>query len=114
MRFGLEAPLEVIGRHLRVRCQEQVERGLLAEAQAALDPGVPRNHPVLTGIGYAEALACLEGRISESELPQRMLISNRRYAKRQLAWFKRHPHTTWLPAEPDPVPAILKSLETAV
>jgi len=43
-----------------------------------------------------------------------MLISNRRYGRRQLAWFKRHPDTTWLPAEPDPVPAILGLLETAV
>jgi len=112
-RLGLEAPPEVIERRLRVRCREQVERGLLAETQAALDGGVPRAHPVLTGIGYAEALDCLEGRISESELPERMLISNRRYGRRQLAWFKRHPDTTWLPAEPDPVPAILGLLETA-
>ena len=114
VRFGLEAPMELVERRLRVRCQTQVERGLLAETQAALDAGVPRNHPVLTGIGYAQALDCLEGRITESELPQRMLIANRRYAKRQLAWFKRHPNTTWLPAEPDPVPAILRALETAV
>ncbi len=113
-RIGLQAPPEVVERRLRARCREQVERGLLAETRAALDAGVPRTHPVLTGIGYAEALACLEGRISEAELPERMLVSNRRYARRQLAWFKRHLDTTWLPAEPDPVPAILEMLETAV
>jgi tRNA dimethylallyltransferase len=112
-RVGLEAPIEAIERRLRVRCREQVDRGLLAETRAALEAGVPREHPVLTGIGYAEALACLEGEITEQELPERMLISNRRYAKRQLAWFKRHPKTTWLRAEPDPVPAILRSLEAA-
>ncbi|HEX6348675.1 MAG TPA: hypothetical protein VF160_04715 [Candidatus Dormibacteraeota bacterium] len=113
-RFGLDAPMEVIERRLRARCQEQVERGLLAETEAALAAGVPRSHPVLTGIGYRQALDCLEGRISQAELPNRMFIANRRYARRQLAWFKRHPHTTWVAAEPDPVPAILRSLETAV
>lgn len=112
-RVGLEAPIEVIERRLRARCREQVERGLLVETRAALEAGVRRDHPVLTGIGYAEALACLEGDITEQQLPERMLRSNRRYAKRQLAWFKRHPATIWLEAEPDPVPAILRSLEAA-
>ena len=110
-RLGLQAPIEVIERRLRARCREQVERGLLAETRAALAAGVPREHPVLTGIGYAEALACLAGERSEAELPERMLRSNRRYARRQLAWFHRHPATTWLEAEPDPLMAILKSLE---
>jgi tRNA dimethylallyltransferase len=112
-RVGLEAPLEAIERRLRVRCREQVGRGLLAETRSALEAGVPRDHPVLTGIGYAEALACLEGEFTETELPERMLLSNRRYAKRQLAWFRKHPATAWLPAEPDPVPAMLRSLESA-
>ena len=40
-----------------------------------------------------------------------MLRSNRRYAKRQLNWFRRRPGTEWLPAEPDPVPAMLELLE---
>ena len=112
-RIGLDAEMATVERRLGARSREQVERGLLAETRSALEAGVPRDHPVLTGIGYAEALACLEGEITEAELPERMLMSNRRYAKRQLAWFRRHPATTWLPAEPDPVPAILRSLESA-
>jgi tRNA dimethylallyltransferase len=112
-RVGLEAPMSIVERRLRLRCQEQVARGLVEETRAALAAGVPRNHPVLTGIGYAEALAFLEGGVSAPDLPERMLVSNRRYARRQLAWFRRHPDTAWLPAESDPVPAILKLLETA-
>ena len=113
LRLGIEAPMEVVERRLRDRCAEQVRRGLLAETRAALEAGVPREHPVLTGIGYAEAVACLEGRIEEGELPEHMLRSNRRYARRQLKWFQRHPATAWLPAEPDPVPAMLELLENA-
>ncbi len=66
---------------------------------------------MLSGIGYAEALACLEGRISRPRLAEEMLRSNRRYARRQLSWFKRHPATRWFEAEPDPVPAMLEFLE---
>lgn len=113
LRAGIEAPIEVIERRLRVRCAEQVARGLVDETQAALDAGVSRDHPVLTGIGYAQALDLIEGRITADELPLRMLQANRRYARRQLAWFRRHPATRWFEAEPDPVPGILRYLETA-
>jgi tRNA dimethylallyltransferase len=112
IRAGLEAPMAVIERRLRARSQEQVDRGLVAETRAALEAGVPRDHPVLTGIGYAQALDVIEGRIPAGELPVRMLQANRRYAKRQLAWFTRHPATRWFEAEPDPTPGILSYLET--
>lgn len=113
VRIGLDAPMPLIEDRLRERCLEQVRRGLLAETSAALAAGVPREHPVLTGIGYAEAVGCLEGSITEAQLPELTLRSNRRYARRQLKWFRRHPDTAWLPAEPDPVPAMLNLLENA-
>lgn len=113
VRAGIEAPLPVIEARLRARCAEQVARGLVAETRSALEAGVGRDHPVLTGIGYAQALDLIEGRITEAELTERMLQANRRYARRQLAWFGRHPQTQWFAAEPDPLPGILSLLETA-
>jgi tRNA dimethylallyltransferase len=111
VRVGLEAPLAVIDRRLARRSQEQVDRGLLEETARALAAGVPERAPVLTGIGYAEALAHLRGRLSAAELPLRMAASNRRYARRQLAWLRRDPQLRWFPIEPDPLPAILDYLK---
>jgi tRNA dimethylallyltransferase len=108
LRIGLTAPLEVIDRRLDERSREQVERGLIAETQAALDSGVPESAPVLTGIGYAEALAHIHGELTLEELPQAMARSNRRYARRQLRWWRRDSRVRWLEIEPDPLPAILK------
>lgn len=110
-RIGLTAPLEVIDRRLDERSRRQVERGLVAETQAALDAGVPPNAPVLTGIGYAEALAHIRGQLTIDELPSAMARSNRRYARRQLRWWRRDPRVRWFEIEPDPVPAILKYLD---
>jgi tRNA dimethylallyltransferase len=108
VRIGLTAPLEVIDRRLDERSRRQVERGLIAETQAALDSGVPESAPVLTGIGYAEALAYIHGSLTLEELPQAMARSNRRYARRQLRWWRRDARVTWFEIEPDPLPAILK------
>jgi tRNA dimethylallyltransferase len=107
VRIGLTAPLDVIDRRLDERSRRQVERGLVAETQAALDDGVPESAPVLTGIGYADTLTHLRGGLSLEELPLAMARSNRRYARRQLRWWRRDARVRWFEIEPDPLPAIL-------
>ena len=103
----------MIDRRLEERSRRQVERGLVAETQAALDAGVPEHAAVLTGIGYAEALAHIRGELTLEELPQAMARSNRRYARRQLRWWRRDGRVTWFEIEPDPLPAILKCVTAA-
>lgn len=118
VRVGLTASLEVIDRRLEERSRRQVERGLIAETEAALKSGVPADASVLTGIGYAEALAHLRGEISLDELPAAMAQSNRQYARRQLRWWRRDARVRWFQIEPDaepaaqlPIAAILKYLK---
>ena len=111
VRIGLVAPLEVIDRRLEERSKLQVERGLVAETQAALDAGVPPAAYVMTGIGYAEALAHINGELTVTELPLAMARSNRRYARRQLRWWRRDPRVRWFGIEPNPLPVILKYVE---
>ncbi|OLC13891.1 MAG: tRNA (adenosine(37)-N6)-dimethylallyltransferase MiaA [Chloroflexi bacterium] len=107
VRIGLVADLDVIDRRLEERSKEQVRRGLVAETQAALDAGVPPTAPVLTGIGYADALAHIRGELTLEDLPIAMARSNRRYARRQLRWWRRDDRVRWFPIEPDPMPVIL-------
>jgi tRNA dimethylallyltransferase len=111
VRIGLTASLEVIDSRLDERSRRQVERGLVDETQQALDAGVPPTAAVLTGIGYAEALAHLRGELSLEELPAAMARSNRRYARRQLRWWRRDGRVRWFEIEPDPLPGILRYLD---
>lgn len=112
VRIGLRAPLPLIDERLRRRSYEQVRRGLVTETRAALERGVPPTAAVLTGIGYREALAHIRGDLTLEKLPEAMAASNRRYARRQLRWLRRDPRIEWIEAVEDPVPAILKVLET--
>jgi tRNA dimethylallyltransferase len=111
VRIGLSADLNVIDSRLDERSRLQVERGLVAETEAALRAGVPATAPVLTGIGYAEALAHIRGDITIESLPAAMAQSNRQYARRQLQWWRRDSRVRWFAVEPDPLPAILKYVE---
>ena len=113
-RVGLTADLQVVDLRLEQRSRQQVERGLIAETEGALRAGVPTTAPVLTGIGYAEALAYLRGDITIEQLPVRMAQSNRQYARRQLRWWRRDSRVRWFDIEPNgamPVTAILNYLK---
>jgi tRNA dimethylallyltransferase len=107
LRIGLSAPLDVIDRALEERSRQQVARGLVAETRSALEAGVPATAPVLTGIGYADTLVHINGELTLEELPLAMARSNRRYARRQLRWWRRDQRVRWFGIEPDPLPAIL-------
>jgi tRNA dimethylallyltransferase len=113
LRIGLTAPLDVIDRRLGERSRQQVERGLVGETQSALDAGVPETAPVLTGIGYADTLTHLHGELTLAGLPEAMARSNRRYARRQLRWWRRDPRIRWFEIETDPLPAILNYVKGA-
>jgi tRNA dimethylallyltransferase len=114
LRIGLSAPLEVIDRRLEERSRQQVERGLVAETRSALEAGVPATAPVLTGIGYADTLVHINGGLTLEELPPAMARSNRRYARRQLRWWRRDKRVRWFEIEPDPLPAILNYVSDSV
>jgi tRNA dimethylallyltransferase len=113
LRIGLSAPLEVIDRRLEERSRQQVARGLVAETRSALEAGVPATAPVLTGIGYADTLVHINGDLTLEELPLAMARSNRRYARRQLRWWRRDQRVRWFEIEPDPLPAILNYVRDA-
>lgn len=113
LRVGLTADLAVIDLRLDERSRRQVERGLVAETRAALESGVPPNAQVLTGIGYAEAVAHIQGKLTLEELPRAMATSNRRYARRQLRWWRHDDRVRWFDIEPDPLPGILSYVREA-
>jgi len=113
LRIGLSAPLEVIDLRLGERSRQQVARGLVAETRSALEAGVPATAPVLTGIGYADTLVHINGELTLEELPLAMARSNRRYARRQLRWWRRDQRVRWFEIEPDPLPAILNYVRDA-
>jgi tRNA dimethylallyltransferase len=111
VRIGLDLPRERLAARIAERCAEQLRRGLIEETEAALASGVAPDSQALSGTGYAETVAFLEGRVGREELPELMARNNRRLAKRQMTWLRRDSRVRWFPAEPDPVPGILKYLE---
>ena len=80
------------------RAREMFEAGLAAEVQALLDSGVPASATAMQAIGYKETARALRGEISMQQALEQVQQSSRRYAKRQLTWFRRNEEIRWLDA----------------
>ncbi|MGJ0203817.1 tRNA (adenosine(37)-N6)-dimethylallyltransferase MiaA [Leucobacter sp. gxy201] len=70
--------------------------GLLDEARGLIPAGIERGKTASRAIGYAQALAQLAGRQSEAEAIAETQALTRRYARRQVSWFKRYPGIRWV------------------
>ena len=96
LKLGLRPPRALLVERIQARTRWMFEEGLLDEVRGLLERGVPRDAKAFESIGYKEALACLEGRLSREEAMEAATIATRQYAKRQMTWFRREAGILWL------------------
>ena len=91
-KIGLTLPREELYARINARVDEMMKNGLLDEARQLL----PKHHlNALNTVGYKEMFAYLEGTWTLDEAVERMKGNTRRYARKQLTWFKKDPQVKW-------------------
>ena len=83
-------------RRIDLRVTKMLEAGLLQEIRGLLQSGVPDTATAMQAIGYKEFVSALEGHGTVEAAADSVRQSSRRYAKRQLTWFRRNPAVHWL------------------
>ena len=81
------------------RVEVMLQMGLLDEIRALLAEGIPENCTAMQAIGYKEFVDALQGRSSMESAVSLVQQSSRKYAKRQLTWFRRNKAIHWLRRE---------------
>jgi tRNA dimethylallyltransferase len=98
LAFALTIPAEETARRVARRVDQQFERGLLDEIRGLLASGLPDSAHPFTGLVYRQALEHLRGMRGERDTRELIVRENRKYARRQLIWFKKEPNLRWIPA----------------
>jgi tRNA dimethylallyltransferase len=90
----LDPPREALYEKINRRVGEMVSAGLKAEVAALLEAGYGPDDPGMTGAGYREMVEYLTGKTSLEEAVEGIRRSHRRYARRQITWFRHQlpPH----------------------
>ncbi len=109
VRIGLTLPRSVLYDAIEHRVARMVERGWVEEVEELLSRGLSTTLPAFQAIGYRQIARSLHGRCSLEEAVDETVRATRRYAKRQLTWFRKEAGIHWFDARDvvnDPTPVV--------
>jgi len=95
LKVGLMPPREKLNVRIHARTDAMLEHGWMREVQALLDSGLSEDAKPFDFIGYRELRAVLRGGIALQQARGGIQQATRRYAKRQLTWFRKEPGVRW-------------------
>ena len=98
-QWGLTLPREVLDERIRARVEQMWADGFVAEVRALVGRGLREGRTASMALGYRQVLAYLDGEIAESEAQESTVVRTRRFARKQLGWFRRDPRISWLSAD---------------
>jgi tRNA dimethylallyltransferase len=93
--IALRMPAPWLAERLAKRVDEQFEAGLIDEIRTLLAAGVPPDARPFGGLVYRQAMDFLRGVRSEAATRELIAQENRKYARRQLIWFRKEPNLVW-------------------
>ncbi len=99
VQVGLDWPRDELYARIDARVDRMLEQGFVEEVRALLDAGYEKHIHRLRSLGYREFAAFLAGKQSFEEAAEAMKQNTRRFAKRQLTWFRSDPGIHWMKAE---------------
>ena len=96
LRFGLTLERELLYRRIGERVDKMLDEGLIEEARGIYDRGYSMLLPAMQSIGYAQLFRHFSGETTLDEAVDAIKRDTRRFAKRQLTWFKRDGGMRWI------------------
>ena len=110
MKIGLTIDRAELYRRIEARCRGMIRERLDQEVKDLLKRGYGEQYPSMKGLGYSHYIQFFKGCYSAEETERLFIRDTKRYAKRQLTWFRKEPGTIW--HAPSDVRAIRKSVES--
>lgn len=96
--YALDWDREKLYERINKRVDIMLEQGLIEEVKTIYHK-YEKFPTAMQGLGYKEVVEYLEGKITKEEMIEKIKQETRRYAKRQLTWFRKNKQTIWLKAE---------------
>lgn len=99
--IGMSLPLAELDARIDARADAQIHGGLLDELKALTEQGLRDSVTSVQALGYAQLLEHLDGRMSRQEAIDQIKRRTRKFARRQLSWFRADPRIVWFSSNPE-------------
>ncbi len=96
LEIGINGPRDDLRERLATRVARMWQQGLVAEVRALEAQGIRNGKTSSRAIGYAQALAQIDGEMTEAEAIADTVRLTQKYARRQMSWFRRDKRIQWL------------------
>ena len=118
LKFGVTWPRPVLKERIDERLERRLDQGMVDEVRRMLDAGVSEEFLVKLGLEYKYLTWYLTGKMGYEEMKEELSAAIKRFAKRQMTWFRKDPEIIWLDMAEDPEgqarPAIERFLNEGV
>ena len=94
--YGIDTPREELYNRINIRVDKMFEEGLLEEVKH-VNEKYKISSTAIQGLGYKEVIEYIDGKVTYDEMIEKLKMETRRYAKRQLTWFRREEQIKWCP-----------------
>jgi len=98
LQFGLAVERPELDARIAGRVEQMWRLGLVEEVRGLVPCGLREGRTASRALGYRQILVHLDGRCTEAEAKEATITGTRRFARKQLGWFRRDHRITWLPA----------------
>ena len=99
VHIALRCERRLLDLRINERARAMFDGGLVEEVEALIDQGIREGETAPRAIGYAQALAVIDGTMSVSEAVDSTALATRQLASRQIKWFRRDPRVRWIDVE---------------
>ncbi len=114
VQVGLAIDRPALDARIARRVEDMWTGGLLEEVRALREQGLAQGRTASRAIGYPEAAAHLAGDLTRDEAVERTVVATRRFARRQLGWWRKDPRIAWIEHDdPDRLTAALHAVAAA-
>ncbi|GAA3661011.1 tRNA (adenosine(37)-N6)-dimethylallyltransferase MiaA [Nocardioides ginsengisoli] len=96
VQLGVAIDRDVLEPRIALRVRQMFDEGLLDEVERLLGEGLAESRTASLAIGYRQAMAVLAGEMTVDEAIEKTVVATRRFARRQMAWWRNDPRITWL------------------
>ncbi|MBD3360688.1 tRNA (adenosine(37)-N6)-dimethylallyltransferase MiaA [Candidatus Peregrinibacteria bacterium] len=95
-KIGIKWPREQLYERINKRVDIQLQKGLLNEVKQLVEKGYDENLPSMSSLGVKEIIPYIKGKTDLNDCLETLRKNTRRYAKRQMTWFRRYDNVRWL------------------
>jgi tRNA dimethylallyltransferase len=96
VQLGVKVPLVELDQRIATRVDAMFAAGLVEEVRSLAVTGLRDGKTASRALGYAQVLRHLDGELTEAEARAEIVRATRRFARRQMSWFRRDPRVRWL------------------